>query len=61
MYAATAVGRVHCIPGANSNYDIVLKIPILGIILWQMITKGASTNKTGRKKGATATLSHPPE
>ena len=49
MYIATVEAEPTAFQEANSNYDIELKNPFLGIILWLLITKGASTNKTGKR------------
>jgi len=48
MYSATVETEPTAFQEANVNYDIELKNPYLGIILWLLITKGASTNKTGK-------------
>ena len=48
MYSATVEAEPTAFQEANSNYDIVLKNPFLGIILWLLITKGASTKKIGQ-------------
>jgi hypothetical protein len=48
MYSATVEAEPTAFQEANSNYDIELKNPFLGIILWLLIMKGASTNKTGK-------------
>ena len=44
MYSATVEAEPTAFQEANSNYDIELKNPFFGIILWLLITKGASTN-----------------
>jgi hypothetical protein len=49
MYSATVEAEPTAFQEANSNYDIELKNPFLGIIMWLLITKGASTNKTGKR------------
>jgi hypothetical protein len=49
MYSATIEAEPTAFQEANVNYDIELKNPYLGIILWLLITKGASTNKTGKR------------
>jgi hypothetical protein len=49
MYAATAEAEPTAFQEANSNYDLMLKNPFLGLILWNLITKGASTNKAGKR------------
>jgi hypothetical protein len=49
MYSATIEAESTAFQEANVNYDIELKNPYLGIILWLLITKGASTNKTGKR------------
>jgi hypothetical protein len=49
MYSDTVESEPTAFQEANVNYDIELKNPYLGIILWLLITKGASTNKTGKR------------
>jgi hypothetical protein len=49
MYIATVEAEPTAFQEANVNYYIELKNPYLGIILWLLITKGASTNKTGKR------------
>jgi hypothetical protein len=41
MYSATVEAEPTAFQEANSNYDIELKNPFLGIIMWLLITKGA--------------------
>ena len=49
MCSATVEAESTAFQEANVTYDIELKNPYLGIILWLLITKGASTNKTGKR------------